>query len=490
MSGPGPRLSLATARSVSTASVPDYDPGELGTGIVHLGIGAFHRAHQAVFTDAATDITDGGWGIVGVTQRSTRVLEQLRPQDGLFTVVTASGGAEVQARIVGSVRAVVSAQSEPAALRAAMGAAGTRIVSMTVTEKGYAGDLSTGMLDTLNPLVERDLTDIEPHRSVIGQLVGAFQQRAERGLGGVTVLCCDNVTRGGDLVRELCGQFLQHSPLGADGSLTTWIQANVRFPNTLVDRIVPETPAAAVAALGRQLGYRDDGLVCAETYGLWVIEDHFAAGHPRWPDENVHLVDDVRPWSDLKLRLVNGGHSLLAYLGLLAGYRTVAEVMTGPTFREMLTAWLDEASTSLPNVPAGVDLSAYRTQITERFANPGLAYELTKIAADGSAKLPIRIGSTAADLIDRGAPARLCALVLAGWIAYASSDALTDPLADEIRRVLDEEPDAGGQVQRLFSPAGVVALPEVLAGGFLDDVSTALVSLRRSGGRADAEYLR
>jgi fructuronate reductase len=417
------------------------------------------------------------------------VVEQLRPQDGLFTVVTRAGGDASPARIIGSVRDVVGARSEPAALRTVLGAAGTRIVSMTVTEKGYAADLSTRGLDRTNPLLARDLADQAPYRSVVGKLVAAFHQRAERGLSGLTVLCCDNVTGGGDLVRQLCAQFLQHSPLGSDGALAAWVEANVRFPNTLVDRIVPETPPAAVAARGAELGYRDDGLVCAEPYGLWVIEDDFVAGHPQWPAENVHLVDDVRPWSDLKLRLVNGGHSLLAYLGLLAGHRTVAEVMAAPEFRALLVQWLDEASASLSSVPDGVDLAAYRAQVTERFANPGIAYELTKIAADGSAKLPIRIGSTAAELIIGGMPTRMSALVLAAWVAYASSDALSDAAADRIRRVLDEEPDARGQVHRLFGPDGVAPLPAVLAGDFLDDVSSALMSVRRSGGHV-AEFAR
>ncbi len=475
-----PRLSLATARSVTTAALPSYDPAQLETGIVHLGVGAFHRAHQAVFTDAAADIVESGWGIVGVTERSRRVVEQLRPQDGLFTVVTRGGDGPLPARIVGSVRAVVPAQSEPWALRAAMRAPGTRILSMTVTEKGYAANLSTRVLDGSNPLLARDLSDQEPHRSVVGQLVGAFHQRAERGLGGLTVLCCDNVALGGDLVRELCAQFVRQSPLGSDGSLAAWIEANVRFPNTLVDRIVPETTPAGVASLADELGYRDEGVVCTEPYGLWVIEDSFASGHPRWPSEQVQLVQDIRPWSDVKLRLVNGGHCLLAYLGLLAGYRTVAEVMAVPRFRDLLAAWLAEASMSLRRVPDGLDLAGYREQVVERFENPGIAYELAKIAADGSAKLPIRIGSTAADLVGRGVAAPLCAIVLAGWIAHASGDALVDPLADVIRRVLAEEPEAAGQVQRLFGPDGVIPLPAVLAGAFLDDVGTALVSLRRS----------
>ena len=484
MSGPN-RLSLATARSVTTAARPEYDPADVETGIVHLGIGAFHRAHQALFTDAADDIVESSWGIVGVTERSPRVVEQLRPQDGLFTVVTRSGGAALDARIIGSVRGVVAAQSEPEALRTVLGAAGTRIVSTTVTEKGYAADLATRRLHRADPNVAADLADREPYRSVVGQLIGAFQLRAERGLDGLTVLCCDNVTAGGDLIRQLCVQFLRQSPLGSDGSLAAWIEANVRFPNTLVDRIVPETAPAAVAALGEQLGYRDDGLVCAEPYGLWVIEDDFAAGHPQWPRANVQLVDDIRPWSELKLRLVNGGHCLLAYLGLLAGYRTVADAMAGPGFQRLLTAWLDEASASLTTRPDGIDMDAYRAQVIERFANPGIAYELTKIGADGSAKLPIRIGSTAADLVGRGVTPRMSALVLAAWIAYAAGGTLVDPRADDIRRVFADEPDAGGQVRRLFGPDGLVALPAVLHGDFLDDVTAALASLRRPGAIAE-----
>ncbi|MCW2639718.1 MAG: Mannitol dehydrogenase domain [Dactylosporangium sp.] len=485
------RLSRRTLSGVTTAARPAYDPAGLATGIVHLGIGAFHRAHQAAMTDAAPDVADSGWGIAGVTQRSTDVVDRMRPQDCLYTVVTRNGGDQLDARVLGSVTSVLHAASQPDALLAALSAPATRIISTTVTEKGYAATLSSRTLMTGSPLVARDLADPQPHRSVVGQLVGGFAGRADRGAPGVTVLCCDNVPRGGDLLRDLCVQFLEHWSSSRATEVASWVSRHVRFPNTLVDRIVPGTTAADAQALTRRLGYRDDALVSAERYGLWVIEDDFAVGHPRWSANDVRLVKDIQPWSEVKLRLLNGGHSLLSYVGLLDGRETVSEVMRVAWIRRLLDAWLDEATRSLCELPDGLDLATYRDQIVSRFANDGIAYRLDKVASDGSLKLPTRVGSTASDLMADGATAHVAALTLAAWLHYAEQPGtvLDDPNADHIGEALGAGGGSRALVERLFGSHGIAPLPAVLQDGFLDDVATALNTLRSRGISAIARLM-
>jgi fructuronate reductase len=477
-----PRLSLGTLGSVRTASLPGYDPAGLGTGIVHLGIGAFHRAHQAVFTDSAADVAEAGWGIVGVTQRSTDVVDRLRPQDGLYTVVTRPGGDQFDARVVGAVRSVLHAESEPESLLAALADPATRIVSTTVTEKGYAAALSTRTLQLSAPLVARDLADPRPHRSVVGQLVGGLARRAERGQPGLTVLCCDNVPRGGELLRDLCLQFLERWSAGPAAEVRGWTLDRVRFPNTLVDRIVPGTDAAGRSTVESRLGYRDDAVVTAEPYGLWVIEDDFAAGHPRWP-AGVALVPDIGPWSDVKLRLLNGGHSLLAYVGLLDGQETVSAAVRVPWIRRLLEVWLAEATRSLRSVPAGLDLDAYRAEVVERFGNDGIAYRLDKVASDGSLKLPTRVGATAADLLDTGGSAPVSRIPLAAWLHYAErrGELLEDPQAGRIAAAARDATGPRELVERILGAGGVVPLPAALQDGFLDDVAATLTTLRTRG---------
>ncbi|MEV4384329.1 mannitol dehydrogenase family protein [Micromonospora sp. NPDC049580] len=486
-----PRLSRRTLPGVTTAARPAYDPAGLTTGIVHLGIGAFHRAHQAAMTDAATDVADAGWGIAGVTQRSTDVVDRMRPQDCLFTVVTRNGGEQLDARVVGSVTSVLHAASQPEALLATLSAPTTRIISATVTEKGYAAALSSRTLITDSPLVAQDLADPRPHRSVVGQLVGGFARRADRGDPGVTVLCCDNVPRGGELLHDLCLQFLERWSSHRAAEVASWMSRHVRFPNTLVDRIVPGTTEADAHVLTQRLGYRDDALVTAERYGLWVIEDDFAAGHPQWPADEVRLVKDIQPWSDVKLRLLNGGHSLVSYVGLLDGRETVSEVMRVAWIRQLLDAWLDEAGRSLCELPEGLDLATYRDDVVSRFANDGIAYRLGKVAADGSLKLPTRVGSTASDLVAGGADARVSALTLATWLHYAEQPGtvLDDPNAARIDEALDACREPRALVERVYGSQGVAPLPAVLQDDFLDDVATALDTLRLRGVSAAAGLL-
>jgi fructuronate reductase len=359
-------------------------------------------------------------------------------------------------------------------------------VSTTVTEKGYAADVGLRQLDLNEASVRADLADSQPHRSVVGQLVGGFARRAELGAGGLTVLCCDNVPRGGDLLRALCQQFVEQWSNGASGQTRAWIDEQARFPNTLVDRIVPATSAETLDACAQTLGYRDEALVTTEPFGLWVIEDDFAAGHPQWPGDSVKLVPDITPWADVKLRLLNGGHSLLAYLGLLEGRRTIGEAIRTPSLAQALSGWLDEASGSLGTLPQGLDLEAYRQSLVARFENPGIIHRLDQIAMDGSLKLPTRVFPVAVDLLGRGRDASFAALALAAWLTYLDRNLragipVVDPVADQLEIALTSSLESRAVVDAVLGASGIVPMPEPLQGSFLDEVVRSQEVIRRTG---------
>ncbi|MEO6996935.1 MAG: mannitol dehydrogenase family protein [Terracoccus sp.] len=420
-------------------------------GIVHLGIGAFHRAHQAVFTeDAAVAAHDPGWGICGVTQRSRVVVEQLRPQDGLYTVLQ-RGQAEVTARVVGQVRDVLFAAEEGERLLRLMAAPETRIVTLTVTEKGYRRD-EHGSLDLTDDAVAHDLARAgrgqAGSRSVVGQLVRGLQAREMFGAGPVTVLSCDNLAENGRVVQRLLADFCRALPRREGEQTAAWIVEHVSCPSSMVDRIVPATTARDHAEAEALLGVRDEALVVAEPFRQWVIEDCFAAGRPAWERAGATLVDDVAPYEQLKLRVLNGAHSMLAYLGALAGYETIAQAVGDPGLRAAAHRLVADDALPTLQVPPGVNGLAYAEQVLDRFANPALGHRTTQVAMDGSQKLPVRLLGTARDRLAGGAVPDSVALAVAGWMAYVSVGAdasgralpLDDPLAQRLRRTVSDAP--------------------------------------------------
>lgn len=473
---------LSTGRS--GVRTPSYDRDSLSTGIVHLGLGAFARAHVAYYTDLAPDLIDGAWGIIGATQRSRAVVDQLEPQDGLYTVLFAGEREGVRAHVVGAVRQVIEARADGADLRAALASPRTRIVSLTVTENGYRADIAARTLRCGDAQMQADLGDPVPHRTVVGQLVAGFADRARAGASGTTVLCCDNVLRGGELVHALCDEFLRLWQSPRAGEVAAWMAGAVRFPNTLVDRIVPATTDADRERCARLLGVRDEAMVVAEPFGMWIIENDFAAGHPAWPAPDVRLVDDIAPWSDLKLRLLNGSHSILAYLGLLDGVESIGDAVTHSHLAALLDRFLDEASRSLSAVPTGLDLDNYRASIVARFRNPALTHRLQQIGMDGSQKLPARIVATAEDLLRRGERALVCALAVAAWIRFlevlaAAGKRPDDPLADELVRRVSGQAPSRRTVEQMLTLAPVFGSELRQSADFVNDTTAWLDALRR-----------
>jgi fructuronate reductase len=447
------RLSLRTLSQVASGRRPRIDPRGLGVGIVHLGIGAFHRAHQAEFTEDAVAARGGDWGICGVTQRSPAVVEQLMPQDGLYTLLT-RGPSAVDARVVGAVREVLFAGSDPVVARLADPA--VRVVTLTVTEKGYRHDPTSGRMRRDDPLTASDARG-GPPRTVVGQIVRGLEARMRDDAGPVTVLSCDNLSHNGRTLAALVDDFVTLVPAGRP--LASWIAENVRFPSSMVDRIVPATTAADHAEVRRLIGLDDEGAVVTEPFRQWVIEDDFTAGRPAWDAAGALFTDDVTPYEVMKLRMLNGAHSALAYLGALAGCDTIASAMAHEAFATVAHRLMhDDARPTLDPPPAGIDLDEYTGQLLDRFANPALHHRTVQVAMDGSQKLPQRLLSTLRARRAAGESPRWVALAVAAWMRWVWADrlddgsprVLDDPLAPVLQQAVSGATPAAQVVDRLL----------------------------------------
>ncbi len=429
------RLSNATlGRLPSAIARPGYDRAVLGQGIVHLGLGAFHRAHQAAYTEAVLQAGDRRWGITAASLRSTDTRDALAPQDGLYTLE--QRGQTDQLAVLGAVTQVLVAPENPAALIAAMARPETAIVSLTVTEKAYARDPASGALDEADAGIRHDLGHLHAPRTPFGFLTAAIRARRLAGLPPFTVLCCDNLPSNGRTVHALLSRFAGL----VDADLGAYVAGEVACPDTMVDRIVPATTAEDRARIEAALGLRDAWPVTGEPFSQWVIEDHFTAGRPEWERAGAMLVSEVAPFEAMKLRLLNGSHSAIAYLGYLAGYETVAEAMADPGMAGFV-ARLMERTTPTVHLPPGVDLAAYRASLLERFRNPALRHRTWQIAMDGSQKLPQRLLDPVRALLAQGLPIDCHALAVAGWMRYAAgvdergqAIDVRDPLAVELAR--------------------------------------------------------
>lgn len=411
------RLSLGTLGGVPVEMRPQLDPAGLRIGIVHLGIGAFHRAHQAVFTEDAAD----GWGICGVSQRSRTVIEQLVPQNGLYTVLTRSA-AGVDARVVGAVRELRFADASRIADPA------VRVVTLTVTEKGYRHDPATGRLRLHDADIQADLAG-GPPRTVVGQVVQGLAARRAADAGPIAVVPCDNLAHNGRTLAELVGQFVAAL---RDEPLAQWIASQVSFPSTVVDRIVPATTSDDRAQARRLIGLDDLGTVVTEPFKQWVIEDDFPGGRPAWEKAGALLTADVTPYEVIKLRMLNGAHSALAYLGVLAGCETIADAMG--RFAEVARRLMSDDVVPTLEVPDGFDIAAYEQQLLDRFANPALRHRSVQVAMDGSQKLPQRLLPTVRARRATGAEPRWAALAVAAWMRWVCvAPELDDPMATRLR---------------------------------------------------------
>jgi len=404
-------------------------------GIVHLGLGAFHRAHQAILTQRALAVAPGRWAISGASLRGAAVRDSLRPQDCLYTVIE-NDGVEEGASVVGVVREVLWAPEEGRALLARLAAPATRIVTLTVTEKGYCHNPASGELDWTHPDIRADLVGGDSPQSTIGWLARGLAERQAAGASGLTVLCCDNMARNGRTLEGLVRQFT----MAQDSGLAAWIEDEVRFPSSMVDRIVPAATPASLDYAAALLGLRDEAAVSTEGFAQWVIEDDFAAGRPLWEAVGAELVRDVRPFQELKLRLLNGAHSAIAYLGALEGLPFVADVMADPALARFIERLMLEEIAPLTPAPPGFDVDAYARALLHRFRNKSLQHRTLQIAMDGSQKIPVRWLPVLREGRRRGFPCRHLVTALAAWLRFLGGRdevgrelPLDDPMASQLR---------------------------------------------------------
>ena len=402
-------------------------------GIVHLGLGAFLRAHGAVYIADAMAHSGGDWGVIGVSLQSATMRDALAPQGFAYHAVEQGPQGETIRRI-DVVQDILVARENPEAVLAAMAQPAVRIVSLTVTEKGYCHNPATGALNAGHPDILHDLTHPLP-RSAPGYLVRGLQRRRAAGLPPFTVLCCDNLPENGRVVRGVVLELARR----IDPALADWIASAGRFPATMVDRIVPATKPEDIARLKAQ-GIDDNLPVMHEPFSQWVVEDDFVQGQrPDLGAVGVQLVRDVTPFELMKLRMLNGTHSSLAYLGYLAGYETIADTVADPVFSAFVQKlWRDEIIPALIP-PQGVDLNAYAAQLLDRYRNPAIRHRTWQIAMDGSQKLPQRILGTLAANLAAGRDSPGLQLAVAGWMRYVGGTdekdqpiEVKDPLAADL----------------------------------------------------------
>lgn len=436
------RLSAATISELPAAvRRPTYDRQQ-AVGIVHFGIGAFHRAHQAVYTDDAMEAGDRDWGIVGISLRSADVAAQLNPQDGLFSVVARSGSSRAF-RVISSVQRVIVAAGHAIEARSIIACPSVQLLTFTITEKGYCRQ-PNGSLDSIASNSD----------SIFALLADGLRQRQSRGFGGLTLLSCDNLAGNGDQLKRLMSEYLdRHDP-----SLNDWLQSNCTFPSSMVDRIVPAATDEDRREASAALRMVDHGHVVAEGYSQWVVEDKFAARRPSWDTHGAEFVDDVRPYETAKLRMLNGAHSALAYLGLMCGYEYVHDAIGDLEIRWTIERLMrEEAAPSVKPAP-GQDLTRYASELLDRFANSALNHRLVQIAMDGSQKIPQRWLETLSFHAKHGQRCNSILTALAAWLLHVRGDfrAVDDPLAKQLADIWVETGEAG-ILSRLFGEKGFVS---------------------------------
>ncbi len=483
------RLSEKTLGAIN-ASVrrPGYDRSLVGTGIVHVGVGGFHRAHQAVYADELLAGRDREWGIcgAGILPADAKMRDVMKRQDCLYTVVERSSAGN-DAQVIGSIVEYLFGPDDPGKLVEKMSRPEVRIVSLTITEGGYCFNQGSGEFDAGLPDIRHDLENPRKPRSAFGFIVEALARRRAAGVKPFTVMSCDNLVGNGAVARKM---ILALAAL-RDEKLAEWIGANVAFPNSMVDRITPGTTDADRAMVREAFGIDDAWPVVCEPFRQWIIEDNFCNGRPAWERVGAQLTGDVHPYETMKIRLLNASHSALGYLGYLAGFEYIHEIMVDRDFDTYVRGMMDlEVTPLLPPVP-GVDLADYKKTLVDRFSNPTIKDQALRICSNGSGKMPKFILPSVRDCLERGIGFSRLALCVASWIRFLQGTdekgkpiPLEDPMADRLRKAAmagRENPAGGGLVvvagmRDLFGELGESRV-------FVDEVSGHLERLYLMGAR-------
>lgn len=471
---------------------PTYDRRILKSRIVHLGFGAFHRAHQGLLTNRVLNQRGSDWGICEVNLFGGETLiEALRAQDHLYSVLE-KGATSNQAIVVGSVveslhptfdgiEAVLDKMAEPQ----------VAIVSLTITEKGYYVLPGGGGLDLAHPAIQADLATPHQPKSAAGVIVEALRRRRERGLPAFTVLSCDNIPENGHVVKQAVLGLAK----AGDPQLADWIAKNVSFPSTMVDRIVPAITDETLADIKHALGVDDPCGIACEPFIQWVVEDNFVAGRPQWDAIGAELVSNVVPYEEMKLRMLNGSHSFLAYLGYLAGYQHINDCMTDSAYRSAAHSLMLKEQAPTLSV-SGVDLADYADRLIARYSNPALKHRTWQIAMDGTQKLPQRmLDSVRWHLANRTDFDHL-ALGIAGWMRYVggSDDSgqpidIRDPMLETLTRVCQTTADGQERVKGLLAIDAVFGTELPANETFVAAVTRSYLSLMQVGAQKSVEQL-
>ncbi|EMF4355516.1 fructuronate reductase [Providencia rettgeri] len=476
-----------------TVILPRFDRHKLQSRIVHLGFGAFHRAHQALYTSELLDKENADWGICEVNLFGGEALiHSLRAQSHLYTVVE-KGASNTKIKISGAVHESLHPNLDGIeAILEKMAEPQVAIVSMTVTEKGYCVDPATGQLDVKNSMVVHDLENPRAPKSMLGYIVMALRVRRERHLAPFTVLSCDNIQENGHVARSAILAFARLQ----DSELADWIEKNVTFPCTMVDRIVPAATEEMLSELATFVGIDDPCGIACEPFRQWVIEDNFVSGRPNWDLVGAQFVSDVVPYEEMKLRMLNGSHSFLAYLGYLAGYENISDTMTDMYFKKAAYDMMMFAQAPSLTMPEDTDLKAYAQSLIERFSNPSLKHRTWQIAMDGSQKIPQRFGGSLRYHLAQGGDLKWIALGIAGWIRYVSGVDekgnlidVCDPLLDTLKAIYDTHEQHVSIVPAILSietifPSDIGQNPQVISA-----VSNAYQSLLSMGAKATVAAL-
>lgn len=402
----------------SIMPVPTYTRTAEGMGIVHIGVGGFHRAHQAYYVHQLRQLGEASdWEICGIGLRTQdqKLHDILKKQDHLYTLMIKHPNGKVNSEVIGSIVGFEMGTPQPETVIARLSNAATRIVSLTITEGGYNYDATTGVFNLNNPDIQHELLYPDTPKTVYGFLTAALKRRRNSGLPAFTIMVCDNIEHNGDMMRKMLGTFAESQ----DPDLAQWIDREVKFPNSMVDRITPVTTESDIDLLEQEYGIKDAWPVTCEPFIQWVIEDKFSNGRPAFEKVGVQFVDDVAPYEKMKLRLLNAGHSVLGLLGAVHGHPTINACIEDPIFKTYLRAFLDKEATPILGTIKGIDLEAYKDSLLERFSNPNIKDSVSRICAESSAKLPKFLIATIDDNILTGGSIKFSTLVIAAWCYYS-----------------------------------------------------------------------
>lgn len=409
---------LNLSQFTDSVAVPKYDRSSVKAGIIHVGIGGFHRAHQAYYTDQLLH-TKGNenWGICGVAllDFDKKIYQTLKAQDGLYTLVVKELDGSLTKTIIGSIVEYLFAPENPKAVIEKMAEEAIKIITLTITEGGYNYNEATKQFDFENPLIQHDLANPANPKTIFGYLTQALKLRKARNLKGLSIQSCDNIQGNGHVAQKMLLSYVEK----ADPALVDWIKSNVSFPNSMVDRITPVTAAIDIEQLKETSGIEDAWPVVCEPFIQWVIEDDFIVGRPAWEKVGAQFVKDVAPYEKMKLSLLNAGHSVVGILGALMGYDTIDEAVNNQNIRTFFHSYMDTEVTPIIGELEGIDLKKYKQSLIQRFGNIYIKDQVDRICAESSAKLPIFLLPTVKAQLKENGSIEYAAFVIAAWAIYS-----------------------------------------------------------------------